>query len=174
MMYTLLELNNMTDSEFTDALKDVYEHSPWVAEKASAHRPFFSRNDLHSAMVQQVRKASSEEQTNLICAHPVLGTSKPMSTASVSEQEGAGLQSLTEEEQHRFNELNTLYMERFEFPFIYAVKNKTKRDIYHSLSERVELTKEEERDRALEEIYKIANFRLESLLNEEKESRPSS
>lgn len=172
-MYTLQELNDMTEHDFTNSLKDIYEHSPWVAERAAIHRPFFSRNDLHSAMVQQVRKASLEEQTDLICAHPVLGTSKPMSRSSVSEQEGAGLQHLTDEEQQRFNELNTLYMERFEFPFIYAVKNKTKRDIYESLEARVELTKEQEREQALEEIFKIANFRLDALLTEEKERRLS-
>jgi 2-oxo-4-hydroxy-4-carboxy-5-ureidoimidazoline decarboxylase len=39
---TLDRLNKTSAQEFVAAIGDVFEHSPWVAERASAKRPFAS------------------------------------------------------------------------------------------------------------------------------------
>ena len=53
---TLTQLNEMTPADFVRHLGGIFEHSPWVAEKAAAHRPYPSVDALHKAMVQAVQK----------------------------------------------------------------------------------------------------------------------
>src|SRR5215510_13487786 len=55
---TLEQINAMTAKAFRDALGGVFEHSPWVAERAAGARPFASVAALHAAMVDAVRRAS--------------------------------------------------------------------------------------------------------------------
>ncbi|MCG3056356.1 hypothetical protein KZ287_29755, partial [Escherichia coli] len=51
-------------------------------------------------------------------------------------------------------------MNRFGFPFIVAVRGKTKSTIYQSLIDRLQNDKKTEFTTALAEVYKIAYFRL--------------
>ena len=39
-MFSLDQLNALSAADFTAALADIYERSPWVAEAASTKRPF--------------------------------------------------------------------------------------------------------------------------------------
>ena len=38
--FSLEQLNAMSEADFTAALGDIFEHSPWVAKATSARRPF--------------------------------------------------------------------------------------------------------------------------------------
>ena len=49
-MIALQALNGLSQAEFTSRLGAIYEHSPWVAERAFAARPFASLDALHAAM----------------------------------------------------------------------------------------------------------------------------
>jgi beta-ureidopropionase / N-carbamoyl-L-amino-acid hydrolase len=53
-------------------LDGIYEHSPWIAERAWAQRPFASAGALKHALVQAVREAGRDAQLALIRAHPEL------------------------------------------------------------------------------------------------------
>src|SRR5262249_54471760 len=57
----LTELNRMDRSSFVGRVGWVYEHSPWVAEKAWEHRPFADLDALHSAMDAIVQAAPEEK-----------------------------------------------------------------------------------------------------------------
>ena len=70
-MPKLAELNALDRAEFTRVIGPVFEHSPWVAARTEAQRPFHSREALHAALTATVRKASDEEKLCLIRAHPV-------------------------------------------------------------------------------------------------------
>jgi len=140
----------------------VFEHSPWVAERAWIPGPFESVEALHAAMTDQVEQATREEQLALLRAHPDLGTRARMSDASVGEQAGAGLDHLTPAEFAELQRLNAAYRERFGFPFLLAVKGCSKRDILSSLTQRLAGTPDEEFRLALEQVYRIARFRLEN------------
>ncbi len=111
-------------------------------------------------MIEVVKEAGKEDKLDLIRAHPKLGAKKKMSITSTKEQQGAGLHDLSPEESEEFYKLNEDYEKKFNFPFIFAVKGKTKRDIYDSLQERVTNSQNEEFEKALGEVYKIALFRL--------------
>ena len=162
---TMQELNAMNQEHFIAAVGWVFEHSPWVAERAWTHRPFATRAALHGAMATIVKHASLQEQIALIRKHPDLGSRARLSEASSGEQTGAGLDRLNSEEFERLHRLNSAYREKFGFPFIYAVKGSTKEDILAALECRLAGEPEAERITALEQIYRIAQFRLEDLIS---------
>jgi 2-oxo-4-hydroxy-4-carboxy-5-ureidoimidazoline decarboxylase len=162
------ELNRMDANAFTAALGQVFEHAPWVAARAAAARPFASRAALHAAMTGAVRTANREEQMALICGHPELaGKARVALTAdSAREQQGAGLDRLSQAEFDRFHALNAAYRARFGFPFIMAVKGRGKDEILKGFAARLESTPDIEFATALEQIGRIAGFRLTDLVAE--------
>ena len=161
---TLAELKACDKGAFVAALGWIFEDSPWVAERAWPCRPFASLDALHAAMTQVVADASEAEQQALLRAHPDLGTRARISEASTGEQRGAGLDRLTPDEFARLRRLNDEYRERFGFPFLFAVKGSTKHDVLAALEARVTRMREEEFAEALQQVYKIARFRLEEML----------
>jgi len=162
---TLAGLNALDLGAFREALGWVFEDSPWVAERAWHHRPFVTLESLHAAMAAAVAEASTAEQLSLIRAHPDLGTRARMSAASEGEQSGAGLDRLTAAEFDRLRSLNAAYRNKFGFPFIYAVKAADKQDILAALETRLAAQPGAERAAALGQIYRIAQFRLESMIS---------
>ncbi|MBD7939018.1 MULTISPECIES: 2-oxo-4-hydroxy-4-carboxy-5-ureidoimidazoline decarboxylase [Cytobacillus] len=163
-MYTLQEINKISDASFIQLFGGVFEHSPWVAEKALMARPFSSFNHLYQTMVHIVKETTNQEKLALIKEHPNLGDRIKMSENSVNEQKNAGLNQLTEKEYKQFISMNQSYLDKFGFPFILAVRGKNKDEIYHSMVERIKNEKEEEFHQALTEIYQIALLRLEEII----------
>lgn len=165
---TLEALNMMPLSEFVATLGAIFEHSPWVAERAAAARPFTSRQQLLDAMRAVVQRASAEEQLALIRAHPQLGSRgrrRPQLTeASGREQRGAGLDACTDEELARLLQLNAAYMEKFSFPFILAVRGHDPASILAALESRLNNDAECERSAALTQIGLIGGYRLADLV----------
>ncbi|CAD5940341.1 2-oxo-4-hydroxy-4-carboxy-5-ureidoimidazoline decarboxylase [Planktothrix agardhii] len=159
-IYSLSQVNQMTQTEFIAALGGIFEDSPWVAKQAELKRPFETIEILYQTMVAVVKNSNSQQQLALICAHPDLGSKAKMAESSVKEQAGVGLDRLTSAEYKHFHQLNQTYKNKFEFPFIIAVKNHTKTSILAAFEQRLNHSKEQEKITALEEIYKIAKFRL--------------
>ena len=167
---TLDALNQLRDTEFEQALGEIFERSPWVAGRAAPARPFASLDDLHAAMTRAVRRASPAEQLALLRAHPDLAgraaRAGAMSDASVAEQSSAGLDRLSDEEYARFGRLNAAYREKFGFPFIIAiaVRRHDKRAILAKFETRLANTVPQEIDAALAQVAEIARGRLERLV----------
>lgn len=168
MTLSLDTLNTANKTRFVDGLADIFEHSPWVAARAYAKRPFASLKALHRAMVEVLAQADEQEQLALIRAHPDLAGKAALAGQvtehSRQEQSGVGLDQLSQAEFDRFEQLNSAYKAQFDFPFILAVKGHTVHSILLSFEERLGNTLAEEKERALAEIAKIAQFRLEDLL----------
>lgn len=162
---TISELNALSCEQFVAAVGWVFEHSPWVAERSWPQRPFRDLKQLHEAMTGEVERASHDEQLALLRAHPDLGTRARMSQASAGEQAGAGLDQLLPEEYQRLHGLNKAYREKFGFPFLYAVKGSTKYDILQALEQRLQRASDEEFREALNQVYRIAWFRLEEVIS---------
>lgn len=161
---TIEALNHLDRGAFTEALGWVFEHSTWVAERAWEYRPFTNLGALHEAMSQQVLSASRDEQLLLLRAHPDLGERAAMSSASSTEQSGAGLNQLTTEEFSRLQSANTAYKDKFGFPFLYAVKGSTKWEILSAVEARLQLDWDSEFHTALQQVLRIAGFRLQDLI----------
>ncbi|CAD5936970.1 2-oxo-4-hydroxy-4-carboxy-5-ureidoimidazoline decarboxylase [Planktothrix agardhii] len=158
--YSLSQINQMTQTEFIAALGSIFEASPWVAEQAELKRPFGTIEILYQTMVAIVKNSNSQQQLALIRTHPDLGSKAKMAESSVKEQAGVGLDRLTSAEYQYFHQLNQTYKDKFGFPFIIAVKNHTKTSILAAFEQRLNHSIEAEKITALEEIYKIAQFRL--------------
>jgi 2-oxo-4-hydroxy-4-carboxy-5-ureidoimidazoline decarboxylase len=161
---TLDDVNAFEREVFVERVGWVFEHSPWIADRAWAKKPFRSLGELHDAMTAEVDAASVDEQLSLLRTHPDLGSRAKMSEASTSEQAGVGLDSLTPEEFERLHRLNTAYRDKFGFPFLYAVRGSTKHDILRALESRLPSSREQELAEALRQVARIARFRLEELI----------
>jgi 2-oxo-4-hydroxy-4-carboxy-5-ureidoimidazoline decarboxylase len=160
----------MTRPEFVAGFGGIYEHSPWVAEAvydarlAPAHD---SLEGLHAAMVEAVALAPRERRLALLRAHPDLAgrlaVAGGLTAASSAEQASAGLDACTPAEFARFQALNTAYREKFGFPFIMAVKGRSRAEILAAFERRVNNDPETEFATALSEVHKIALLRLRDL-----------
>lgn len=148
----------------------VYEHSPWIAE-ALWSQGLQAEHDtvegLHGALSAIVDAAARERQMALLNAHPDLAGRLAMrgelTADSRSEQASAGLDKCTPEEFRRFTELNEAYKSRFPFPFIMAVKGKSRVEILRAFEHRIHNAEETEFRTALAEVHKIALLRLREL-----------
>lgn len=161
---TLEEVNALPADAFIARYAEMFEHSPWVIERAAARRPF---TDTHAAFMAVVREATREEQLALIRAHPELAgkaaIAGDLTAASAAEQASAGLDRLTPEEYIRFHALNAAYSQKFGFPFIICVRLSGKAGILAAMAKRVDNDREVEIATALREIGQIVRLRLEAL-----------
>ncbi|CAM3769016.1 2-oxo-4-hydroxy-4-carboxy-5-ureidoimidazoline decarboxylase [Vibrio aquimaris] len=162
--------SSMSLNEFVDQFGEVYEHSPWIA-KSSYQQGLSEKDDdiefLHQRMAQVLIQADRNKQLGVICAHPDLAgraaIEKQLSHSSHKEQAGAGLSQCTLEEFKLFTELNDRYKSRFNFPFIMAVRGANKAQIIDGFKTRIDNEPEFEFALALEEVNKIALFRLRDM-----------
>jgi len=148
--------------------REVFERSPWVAERAWRRGPFASKDALHAAMMQAVREATREEQLALIRAHPELAGAEAvegrMTPASTGEQGRLGFDRLSPGDFERMKRLNGEYRKRFGFPCIVALKLHPTRDsVMAEMERRLANGAEAEVATALEQIGHIARGRLDKL-----------
>ena len=167
---SLDKVNALSREEFMARFGSLYEHSPWVAEVASGERPFADLPQMHGAFERAVLDAPPERRLALIKAHPDLAGKAAMAgeltSESSREQSSLGLDRLSQEEYESFTELNDAYKKKFDIPMIFAVREHTKNSILDSAGSRLQNSSEEEVVRALEEITKIARYRLEEAVEE--------
>lgn len=148
----------------------IYEHSDWIAARAYDQGITDKDsliNNLHQRFADIFLAASRAEQLAVINAHPDLAgraaRAGELTQASTNEQLSAGIDSLTTAEFDAFKTINHRYKAQFGFPFIMAVKGSNKHQILAGFNERINNTPEQEFDRALSEINKIAALRLAAL-----------
>ena len=168
-MLTLDRLNAAAPAEFVALLDGVYEHSPWIAERAAAARPFASLAQLKLALVRAVREAGREAQLGLIRAHPELAgkamVAKTLTAESTGEQGRAGLADCTPEEFATLQRLNGDYNAKFGWPFILAVRGPrgtglTRAQIIAAFERRLANHPDFEFAECLRQIDRIAEIRL--------------
>lgn len=173
---TLDHLNNAPDAHVLQQLGGIYEHSPWVVERALVHRPWRSIAHLQYTLALAVDNASEDEQLALIRAHPPLkGTlaehSLPstLTRESTHEQTSAGLGHCSPQELQQLQQLNAEYTLRFGFPFVLAVRGPrgtglARAHILATLARRLTHHPDFERAEALRNIHRIAQLRLTDAL----------
>ena len=160
--------SEMDRDAFVSAFGGVFEHSPWVAERAHALELGPTHDNaagVHSALSRVFRSAAKEERLGVLTAHPdlagKLAAAGRLTAESTAEQAGAGLDLLTDEERATFTELNAAYTAKFGFPFIIAVKDNTKASILAAFHARIESQPEAEFTEACRQVERIAELRLE-------------
>lgn len=160
---------DMNLNDFIDTYGGIYEHSPWIAEAAYAVEEKDTVEELHAALKHIVDEADSDLKLKLIAAHPDLACAPDRMTeltdASQNEQSGAGLNRCSEEEYQAFQNLNRQYRDKFGFPFIIAVKGLQRTEILTKFRQRINNDKAQEFETDINEIHKIAYWRLMALAN---------
>lgn len=163
--------SEMSKAEFLQIFGGVFEHSPWIAEGAydgGLGGTADSAEGLHRALAAVLDQAATEQKRALIVAHPDLAGRLALAGAlteeSTGEQASAGLDRCSPDEFARFQALNDAYKARFGFPFVMAVKRRTRAEILAAFERRVGHDPDTEFDTALNEIKQIALLRLRDLL----------
>jgi len=164
----LTEANSLGEREFVARFGSVFEHSPWVAQRAWAKRPFRSVDALHRAMIEAVARAKEEEQLALVRAHPELAGAEAktgdLTTDSSSEQARLGFLQLTQKDLRKIARLNQGYRERHGFPCIVALRlHATRESVVAEMERRLANDSSTEMKNALEQIGHITRGRLDKL-----------
>lgn len=161
-------VNGLSEEEFVALFGSLYEHAPWVAEAAWQARPFASLPDLRRELHGIVRGAPEERQIGLLHNYPDLAgkaaVAGELSPESTREHAAAGLDTLTPGEYETLNRLNAAYRRKFDVPLIFAVREHTKQTILSGAEARLGHSQTEEIEFALGEISKIADLRLQDLV----------
>lgn len=163
--------SRLSRAAFVARFGGVWEHSPWIAEGAfdAGLTPVHDTAEgLHAAMAAVMRAAGEPAKLALIRAHPdlagKLAAAGRLTAESTGEQASAGLDRLTDAERAEFTRLNDAYKARFGFPFILAVKGRSKTEIRDAFLTRLENNAAAEFAEALRQIERIALLRLKDLL----------
>ncbi|PLW79245.1 allantoinase PuuE [Cohaesibacter celericrescens] len=149
----------------------VFEHSPWIAERAFALElgpAHDTATGVHNALCRIFRSASEEERLGVLQAHPdlagKLAAAKRLTAESTSEQAGAGLDALSDQERADFTKLNDAYVAKHGFPFIIAVRDHNKASILAAFQRRIANSRSIEFAEACRQVERIAQFRLMDML----------
>jgi OHCU decarboxylase len=159
----------MNRQEFVERFGGVFEHSPWIAEGAwDAGLSLDSVSELHARMCAVLRSATHEQRLGVLNAHPdlagKLAVAGQLTADSTAEQASAGLDKCSPEEYERLQALNEAYKAKFGFPFVMAVKGRSRTEIIQAFEERVNNDAETEFTTALQQVERIALLRLDDML----------
>jgi len=164
---TLSQINDADSEQFVDLLSDIFEHSAWIPERAWRDSPFNSIQELLGSMVAVVEAATKEEQLALLRAHPQLAGKEAdagkLTKHSTDEQQQVGMNTLSYDEALRVKTLNHDYFEKFGWPFIIAVLDNTKDEIFNKWQQRLSNDQDIELKKCLGQVYLIAKLRLSAL-----------
>ena len=161
---------SLDEETFINTFGGIYEHSAWIAKQAW-NRGLGPSHDtpegLATVLTDIVDTATSQQKLDLILAHPDLAgkaaQAGELTTESSTEQSGAGIGLCNAEEYEQFQKFNQAYRAKFKFPFIMAVKGANRHQILKSFEQRLPNSYEVEFKQALQQIHKIARFRLEDI-----------
>ena len=173
MTLSLDQINAAPRADALQLLDGLYEHSPWIAEKALAARPFQSLTDLKHVLASVLQTAGRDAQLSLIRAHPELAgkamVSKHLTVESTHEQSTAGLTQCTPQEFATLQQLNSNYNAKFGFPFILAVRGPrglglSKQHIINTFARRLNNHPDFELAECLRNIHRVVELRLNDKL----------
>ena len=159
------KINKLAKIEFIKVFANIFENSKWIAEELHKQRPFESFEDLSSKMILIFKVSTKEQKLEVLNKHPSLADKTKIGSLtkdSLNEQTTAGLDQCSKEEFEEFKNLNIEY-KKFGFPFILAVKGKSKNQILENFKKRINSNQQKEFDEAVKQVIQIASLRLEEL-----------
>jgi len=160
------KINKLSKSEFIKVFRNIFENSSWISEELYKLKPFNAFEDLKSKILNIFENATKESQIEILKAHPDLANKTKidsLTTDSKNEQSSAGLDKCTPEEFNEFKNLNFEYKKKFGFPFISAVKDKSKLEILSNFRKRISCDINIEFEEAKQQVKIIANLRLNEI-----------
>jgi len=163
------KINKLSKSEFIKVFANIFENASWIAEELYNQKSFDNFEELTSKILDIFETTTRDKQLNILNAHPDLANKtkiRLLTPDSLKEQTSAGLDQCTKEELSEFKKLNDAY-KKFGFPFILAVKGKTKIEILNNFRKRISSDPKIEFDEAVKQVKQIASLRLKELNNKD-------
>ena len=160
------KINKLSQSEFIKVFADIFENAGWIAKELYNQKPFNNFEGLRSKMLAIFENASKEKQLKILNNHPDLADKTKVNLLtpdSKKEQSNAGLDQCSKKEFSEFKNLNDKYKKKFGFPFIYAVKDKSKIEILSNFRQRVSYNINVEFAEAKKQVKKIASLRIKKI-----------
>ena len=159
------EVNQLSEHEFIGTFGNVFEKTNWIANKAYNSKPYKDFDEFRSTIMKIYENSSKQDCLKIFNAHPELAVEKKLTEDSHKEQRSVNLNRCNNEEFNEFKNLNIEYRNKFGFPFIIAVKGKNKNEILNNFRKRIKNEINLEFNEAKEQVKKIANFRLNEIIN---------
>ena len=160
------KINKLPKSEFIKVFGNIFESSSWISEELYKLKPFSSFADLSTKILGIFENTTKDNQIKILKAHPDLANKTKigsLTSDSKNEQNSAGLDKCTPEEFNEFKNLNFEYKKKFGFPFIFAVKDKSKLEILTDFRKRISCDINIEFEEAKKQVKKIASLRLSEI-----------
>ena len=168
-MIDIKKINSLDKSDFLSIFGNVFEKSKWISEKAFDLKPFESLESFISKILGIYENSDNKTILEILNLHPELAIEKKLTANSEAEQIKANLKECTPEEFNEFKRLNNDFKSKFNLPFIYAVRGKTKKDILNEFISRLKSDNiEQELDKSLIQVKKIATLRINEIITDEK------
>jgi len=166
------EINNLDENVFLNIFKNIFEHSDFITKLVQKKRPFKNKSEIINHFMNTFDSLDQDKKVKIIRSHPDLGDKlkirEGLTSFSQEEQSRAGLAECNDEEFKEFNRLNNEFKSKFNIPFIYAVRGKTKQDILDEFIGRLKSDNmEQELDNSLIQVKKIANLRINEIISDE-------
>ena len=166
------EVNNLDENVFLNIFKNIFEHSDFITKLVQKKRPFKNKSEIINHFMNTFDSLDQDKKVKIIRLHPDLGDKlkirEGLTSFSQEEQSRAGLAECNDEEFKEFNRLNNEFKSKFNIPFIYAVRGKTKQDILDEFIGRLKSDNmEQELDKSLIQVKKIANLRINEIICDE-------
>ncbi|MEO1718645.1 MAG: allantoinase PuuE [Pseudomonadota bacterium] len=166
-----LRPSSLTSDEFVECFGGVFDHSPWIAERAwqlelgPAHDTAVG---IHSALVRIFRSAPEDERFGVLKAYPDLAgrlaAAHRVTPESAADQLAAGRDALTDDARAELENLNAEYVERYGFPFIIAERGLSADEIRTTFRARILNGRDAEFAEACRQVERIALLRLQEML----------
>ena len=165
-MSAINKINKLSQSDFVKVFANIFENTIWIAKELYKQKPFNSFEDLSLKMLDIFENTTKAKQLKILNAHPELADKTKIGSLtpdSQKEQSNAGLDQCSEDEFNEFKNLNDEYKKKFGFPFILAVKGRTKIEILNNFRQRVSSDTNTEFNQAIKQVKQIASLRLKEL-----------
>ena len=166
------EVNNLDQYKFFEIFDNIFEHSDFITKIVEKTRPFKSKEEVIDYFIQTFDSLDKDIKINIIKSHPDLGDKlkikKGLTNFSQDEQAKAGLAECTDDEFSEFHKLNNSFKIKFNIPFIFAIRDKTKTEIFEEFKGRLKSDNiQQELDKSLNQVKKIASLRINEIITNE-------
>ena len=166
------EVNNLEQYKFFEIFDNIFEHSDFITKIVEKTRPFKSKEKVIDYFLQTFDSLDEDIKINIIKSHPDLGDKlkikKGLTNFSQDEQAKAGLDECTDDEFSEFHKLNNSFKIKFNIPFIFAIRDKTKTEIFEEFKRRLKSDNiQQELDKSLNQVKKIASLRINEIITNE-------
>lgn len=157
----IARLNDLPADQFGTAIRPLFEGAPRFVARLAAGRPYRSYEQLLRRGLEVALEMPEEEQLELIDGHPRIGA-VPASISALSyreqgyDREPAAAAAL----QAELDELNDAYERRFGFRFLIFVAGRSRSAIVPIMRDRLTAERDEEKERALRDVFAIARDRV--------------